>query len=67
MSATGVLGTLTTDRAVQGDNWGRWEEDQPEWFDDEFREAVPRSEFKTALILTSCNVKTAIRAFLFCR
>jgi hypothetical protein len=25
------------------DNWARWEEEQPEWFDDEFRKTVPRS------------------------
>ena len=29
-------------KAFYGENWARWEEEQPEWFDDEFREAVPR-------------------------
>ena len=24
------------------ENWGRWEEGKPEWFDEEFKESVPR-------------------------
>ena len=29
-------------RAFYRENWARWEEEQPEWFDDEFKAAVPR-------------------------
>ncbi len=29
-------------RAFYAENWARWEEEPPEWFDEEFKAAVPR-------------------------
>ncbi len=29
-------------KAFYAENWARWEEEQPEWFDEEFKSAVPR-------------------------
>ena len=29
------------------ENWGRWEEEEPEWFDEEFKESVPRELLPT--------------------
>ena len=28
-------------KAFYEENWRRWEEEQPEWFDKEFKESVP--------------------------
>ncbi len=32
-------------KAFNSESWAKWEEEQPEWFDDEFREAVVPREF----------------------
>ena len=29
------------------ENWARWEQEQPEWFDEEFKESVPRELLPT--------------------
>ena len=33
--------------AFYKENWRRWEEEKPEWFDDEFKESVPRELLPT--------------------
>jgi hypothetical protein len=34
-------------RAFYRENWARWEQEQPEWFDEEFKESVPRELLPT--------------------
>ena len=34
-------------KAFYEENWRRWEEEQPEWFDEEFKESVPRELLPT--------------------
>ena len=29
-------------RAFYAENWAKWEEEEPEWFDEEFKAAVPK-------------------------
>ena len=34
-------------KAFYEENWRRWEEEEPEWFDEEFKELVPRELLPT--------------------
>ncbi len=34
-------------KAFYEENWRRWEEEQPEWFDEEFKESLPRELLPT--------------------
>ena len=36
-------------KAFYEENWTRWESEQPEWFDDEFKELVPRELLPSSL------------------